>query len=761
MALVRVEIVPDVLLTCTTHALTTETEEVMGLLLGNIRWENGAAISRIWRVMPQIRTDRRKDRVEPSHEQLSYCIGVADKLTHMTGVDTKIVGWYHSHPNITVQPSHVDLKTQAQHQALDEGFVGLIFSCFNKDQKLHCTAFQSTPGGEEAEVSAISVEHEDPDIRKALQMSLEDSRQGQAISSSNWKHKEVPLVVSKPDGEWERSSTDMVQLQKMLFFEEKQGYDEAMESSTSSSLAPLHHGSVYLQSLARLMDTVLVPALNTVKQTIAQNELHVAQLDAELKSARATSKGTGVPNYLEDAEERLAEKAAKMSLNTGHQNATTHVLDRVTEAEYLMNVGRMENTRYDAPQSQAPSETPVVASAPGWGNGSAGPPPGFAQPQVHPPILGLDIDPPIGRGSMDLERERVVMGLQKPIGTRIEDARATLSFGGHPQSGHITSGSDFSQTSSPFPQASASSMFARQPSGFEQNAAQQRNPVVSSHVLGSEDKSWGSVGDRGRGASSIGAGVLGVDFNAGLMGNRNLGSISMDRVMPDHPTASPSNGPISLGQSIAPQVQAQSHAPGVYGQPAPFISTQVLEGVVPSQRQPTATGPSNAMTSQRFGTYPEQDTGHSFGMGSPFVELDPIGQMSNGLSGRGRSAGSSTTPGHHWHPGQSHDPRFGSVGGNMAGSGTTVPSMSSYGQVPAQSISSPSTDVGMRWEKSRDAFGGRMPVTGGDGRRGGRGGYVGRGGLQSRRSYRGRGSGHGGDSKKFKDGVDPNSDRRK
>ena len=39
---------------------------------------------------------------------------------------------YHSHPHITVLPSHVDVRTQAMYQSMDEGFIGLIFSVFNQ-----------------------------------------------------------------------------------------------------------------------------------------------------------------------------------------------------------------------------------------------------------------------------------------------------------------------------------------------------------------------------------------------------------------------------------------------------------------------------------------------------------------------------------------------------------------------------------------------------------------------------------------------------
>jgi hypothetical protein len=83
-----------------------------------------------------------------------------------------VIGWYHSHPHITVNPSHVgmqcvsflsshcypnrlpflfittylvlivlvlfclfvlDILTQWNYQMLDKGFIGLIFSCFNND----------------------------------------------------------------------------------------------------------------------------------------------------------------------------------------------------------------------------------------------------------------------------------------------------------------------------------------------------------------------------------------------------------------------------------------------------------------------------------------------------------------------------------------------------------------------------------------------------------------------------------------------------
>ena len=73
-----------------------------------------------------------QDRVEASPEQLAQCSSVAEKVSALGGVQARVIGWYHSHPHITVLPSHVDLRTQASYQMLDEHFVGLIVSVFNE-----------------------------------------------------------------------------------------------------------------------------------------------------------------------------------------------------------------------------------------------------------------------------------------------------------------------------------------------------------------------------------------------------------------------------------------------------------------------------------------------------------------------------------------------------------------------------------------------------------------------------------------------------
>uniref|UniRef100_A0A1J3D791 Lys-63-specific deubiquitinase BRCC36 n=1 Tax=Noccaea caerulescens TaxID=107243 RepID=A0A1J3D791_NOCCA len=151
MSLTCVNMSEEVWLTCLTHALSTETEEIMGLLLGDIEYsKNGSATAVIWGASPQSRSDRQKDRVETNPEQLAAASAKADRMTISTGRTTRVIGWYHSHPHITVLPSHVDVRTQAMYQLLDTGFIGLIFSCFSEDAnkvgRIQVIAFQSSDG---------------------------------------------------------------------------------------------------------------------------------------------------------------------------------------------------------------------------------------------------------------------------------------------------------------------------------------------------------------------------------------------------------------------------------------------------------------------------------------------------------------------------------------------------------------------------------------------------------------------------------------
>ncbi|KAB0392071.1 hypothetical protein E2I00_017204, partial [Balaenoptera physalus] len=129
-AVQAVHLESDAFLVCLNHALSTEKEEVMGLCIGEV---DTVRIVHIHSVIILRRSDKRKDRTH--------------RLAELTGRPMRVVGWYHSHPHITVWPSHVgkyygiamffvlrNVRTQAMYQMMDQGFVGLIFSCFIEDK---------------------------------------------------------------------------------------------------------------------------------------------------------------------------------------------------------------------------------------------------------------------------------------------------------------------------------------------------------------------------------------------------------------------------------------------------------------------------------------------------------------------------------------------------------------------------------------------------------------------------------------------------
>ncbi|KAL5976957.1 hypothetical protein ACLOJK_021294 [Asimina triloba] len=134
MSLTGAKMSEEVWLTCITHALSTETEEIMGLLLGDIKYSSsGHATALIWGASPQTRSDRRKDRVETNPEQLAAASAQAE--ISIFSLSLRILSFSGIH----------DVRTQAMYQLLDAGFIGLIFSCFSEDaQKV--IAFQSLDG---------------------------------------------------------------------------------------------------------------------------------------------------------------------------------------------------------------------------------------------------------------------------------------------------------------------------------------------------------------------------------------------------------------------------------------------------------------------------------------------------------------------------------------------------------------------------------------------------------------------------------------
>nr|KAF6435123.1 BRCA1/BRCA2-containing complex subunit 3 [Rousettus aegyptiacus] len=215
------------------------------------------------------RSDKRKDRVEISPEQLSAASTEAEMLAELTGRPMRVVGWYHSHPHITVWPSHVDVRTQAMYQMMDQGFVGLIFSCFIEDKntktgRVLYTCFQSI----------------------------------QAQKSSEYERIEIPIHIVPHVTIGKVCLESAVELPKILCQEEQDAYRRIHSLTHLDSVTKIHNGSgfplaygsrdvhdglrrVFTKNLCSQMSAVSGPLLQWLEDRLEQNQQHLQELQQE------------------------------------------------------------------------------------------------------------------------------------------------------------------------------------------------------------------------------------------------------------------------------------------------------------------------------------------------------------------------------------------------------------------------------------------------------------------------------------------------
>ncbi|KAB0386871.1 hypothetical protein FD755_001827 [Muntiacus reevesi] len=239
----------DAYLVCLNHALSTEKEEVMGLCIGEV---DTIRIVYIHSVIILRRSDKRKDRVEISPEQLSAASTEAERLAELTGRPMRVVGWYHSHPHITVWPSHVDVRTQVMYQMMDQGFVGLIFSCFIEDKntktgRVLYTCFQSI----------------------------------QAQRGSEYERIEIPIHIVPHVTIGKVCLESAVELPKILCQEEQGAYRRIHSLTHLDSVTKIHNGSVFTKNLCSQMSAVSGPLLQWLEERLEQNQQHVQELQQE------------------------------------------------------------------------------------------------------------------------------------------------------------------------------------------------------------------------------------------------------------------------------------------------------------------------------------------------------------------------------------------------------------------------------------------------------------------------------------------------
>ncbi|XP_040178723.1 lys-63-specific deubiquitinase BRCC36 isoform X2 [Rana temporaria] len=224
MAVQAVHLEGDAFLVCVAHSLSTEREEVMGLCIGEVDIQR---VVHIHSVIILRRSDKRKDRVEISPEQLSAATIEADI-------------------------SFLYVRTQAMYQMMDVGFVGLIFSCFIEDKntktgRILYTCFQSV----------------------------------QAQKSTEYERIEIPLHVVPQETIRKVCLESAVELPRILCQEEQDAYRRIHSLGHLDSVTKIHNGSVFTKNLCGQMSAISGPLLQWLEDRLQQNHQRALELEQE------------------------------------------------------------------------------------------------------------------------------------------------------------------------------------------------------------------------------------------------------------------------------------------------------------------------------------------------------------------------------------------------------------------------------------------------------------------------------------------------
>ncbi|CAM9891727.1 unnamed protein product, partial [Scytosiphon promiscuus] len=342
MSLQRCSLSWQAFTTCASHAMSTEKQEVMGLLLG--RWHEGGSgrdggagscpTVTVDHAMILTRTDKREDRVEVGYKQLAEAADIAERMSAQLGQDTRVVGWYHSHPHITVLPSHVDVRTQGQYQSMDKRFIGLIFSVFSEDKQskvgtIEVTAFQARDASEMMDVDG-GTGGESP-----------QADGGRSNGGGSWERTEVALSLHGPgSGSSTTPLSDalerVVRLQDTLFGEERATYLAALRQNDALAgqveedgpldaedgavaqgtgrrgqgvdlLSKLFCSAVYSKSLAALSGDSAVPLAQTLRSQLKILQNRAAALELRQGQLRALLTPAELDEAVSLARTRLRE----------------------------------------------------------------------------------------------------------------------------------------------------------------------------------------------------------------------------------------------------------------------------------------------------------------------------------------------------------------------------------------------------------------------------------------------------------------------
>ncbi|XP_035220641.1 lys-63-specific deubiquitinase BRCC36-like [Stegodyphus dumicola] len=305
MSLAYVNLATDVYFVCLNHALSTEGEEIVGLLVGEVDENRVAHISA---VVILRRSDKRKDRVEISPEQLSNASTEAERLACILKRPIRVIGWYHSHPKLTVWPSPIDVNTQDSYQMMDDGFIGMIFSVFNEDP--------SKKGGR-------------------IQMTCYQSQTVIEDSSIEKRRLDVPIRLVPANYISNVCMNALIQLPRYLCQEEQLAY-QVTNQMQLDYLTRLHNSSVYLRSMGQIAEVICGPLLKMLEERILNNEIKRKKLQNKKKELATVLEQI----YKENARSRISESAVS-SPGTGKRHLSPPVS---SEDETQTSIAQAEMT---------------------------------------------------------------------------------------------------------------------------------------------------------------------------------------------------------------------------------------------------------------------------------------------------------------------------------------------------------------------------------------------------------------------------------
>lgn len=189
------------------------------------------------------------------------------------GRTTRVVGWYHSHPNITIPPSHVDIGTQGGFELMDRDFVGIIVGPFHLITKNDMTrgrtsliAFQSKRADSRSDQA---YENLPLSIMPAAQIFVDTIQYKKVLHGCLTNLCRLQKMIGREELSLYKSTTFNIPTRDTHREEDEEEDDEDSDDWVQIAHDPLramYNASVYNKGLLRLLNQLTLPLLHTLEQ---------------------------------------------------------------------------------------------------------------------------------------------------------------------------------------------------------------------------------------------------------------------------------------------------------------------------------------------------------------------------------------------------------------------------------------------------------------------------------------------------------------